>query len=417
MSEAAALRYEPARPAGGVSTRRLGGSVLALIGFLGGFVLFEPAPYELFLVGVMALWVLGGLIFNPRAAALIGLMLTFAVANLISGIQVLPDTDVAIYIAVTVFLCLSAIFFALTVSLDIHYRLKLLLSGYVLAAVVTAAAGITGYLSLLPGTAELFTLYGRAKGAFADPNVYGPFLVLPVILMFRTAITAPAKTALPALAVFGFLFIGLFFSFSRAAWALTLFCLAMTGLIVFIQEKSAVKRLWLLVTAFSGLILAIVAVAAAILLNEDIASLFAERFRLVQNYDGGVGGRFYNIQFGYQLALEKPFGLGPYQFGIIYHEDPHNTPLNTLMAYGWMGFAAYIAIQLLSIKKGAGLLLLDRPWTPVMQCIYVAFLGHALLSQIIDTDHWRHWYLLLGLLWAGIVHEESRRAKLGMRPL
>jgi hypothetical protein len=44
--------------------------------------------------------------------------------------------------------------------------------------------------------------------------------------------------------------------------------------------------------------------------------------------------------------------------------------------------------------------------------VYAAFVGAAGESLIIDTDHWRHYFLLLGTLWGLIIatraHAETR---------
>ncbi len=39
------------------------------------------------------------------------------------------------------------------------------------------------------------------------------------------------------------------------------------------------------------------------------------------------------------------------------------------------------------------------PWRPAYLAIYAAFAGVALESLIIDSDHWRHYFLILGVLW------------------
>jgi len=36
---------------------------------------------------------------------------------------------------------------------------------------------------------------------------------------------------------------------------------------------------------------------------------------------------------------------------------------------------------------------------PVFLVVYACFLAHALEGFIIDLDHWRHFYLLLALIW------------------
>ena len=79
--------------------------------------------------------------------------------------------------------------------------------------------GIAGYFNAFPG-AEIFTHYDRAAGAFQDPNVFGPFLVLPGIYLLHRLMTGSIARmplyAVPLLIVTA----GIFFSFSRGAWGL-----------------------------------------------------------------------------------------------------------------------------------------------------------------------------------------------------
>ena len=39
------------------------------------------------------------------------------------------------------------------------------------------------------------------------------------------------------------------------------------------------------------------------------------------------------------------------------------------------------------------------PWRPTYLAVYCAFVGIAAESVIIDSDHWRHYFLLLGVIW------------------
>jgi hypothetical protein len=39
------------------------------------------------------------------------------------------------------------------------------------------------------------------------------------------------------------------------------------------------------------------------------------------------------------------------------------------------------------------------PWRSTYQAVYVAYVGTIVESVIIDIDHWRHYYLILGVLW------------------
>ena len=39
------------------------------------------------------------------------------------------------------------------------------------------------------------------------------------------------------------------------------------------------------------------------------------------------------------------------------------------------------------------------PWQPIYHAVYAAFVGIVGESVIIDIDHWRHYFLILGVLW------------------
>jgi hypothetical protein len=30
---------------------------------------------------------------------------------------------------------------------------------------------------------------------------------------------------------------------------------------------------------------------------------------------------------------------------------------------------------------------------------YIVLIGHTIIGNVIDTDHWRHFYLLMGVVW------------------
>src|SRR3712207_8135283 len=55
----------------------------------------------------------------------------------------------------------------------------------------TVTLGIIGYAGL---SGELFTRYSRAAGGFEDPNVFGPFLVFPFVILIRRALTRDRKS-------------------------------------------------------------------------------------------------------------------------------------------------------------------------------------------------------------------------------
>lgn len=102
-------------------------------------------------------------------------------------------------------------------------------------------------------------------------------------------------------------------------------------------------------------------------------------------------------------------GIGPLVFGTIFGEDTHNIWLKTLMDYGWLGFASYLTLVLWTVAGGFRILFRKRPWQPYLLCAYVVFIGHIGLGSVIDTDHWRHFYLLLGLIWGAMALERKHQ--------
>ena len=42
---------------------------------------------------------------------------------------------------------------------------------------------------------------------------------------------------------------------------------------------------------------------------------------------------------------------------------------------------------------------IDTPWRTTYLAVYCAFVGAAAESVLIDSDHWRHYFLLLGVIW------------------
>src|SRR5437899_10145399 len=99
------------------------------------------------------------------------------------------------------------------------------------------------------------------------------------------------------------------------------------------------------------------------------------------------------------LALEHPLGLGPLQFYRLFVEDPHNTFLNAFMSGGWLAGFGYLSLCAVTLVMGTRFLFARTPWQPLYHAIYAAYVGVVGESTIIDIDHWRHYFLILGVLW------------------
>ena len=379
-----------------ISAERLRGLLLWLTSFAGAFVFVEPGPYEIvgltgiFLFGVSGLSLRGALI--PLALMLIVLDLGYAIAV----VQVADEEKAVTWVGISIFLAVTALFYAAVVSSLPQVRLDYLLRGYTAAALVAALAAIAGYFHLLGGLSELFVLYDRARGTFNDPNVLGAFLVLPAALQLQRVLTErPVMRSGICLAV---LLVALLLTFSRAAWGQ----LVLVGLIVVALSLASARngRLRLRILSLAVVGAAVAAILLAALLSvEQVGNLFAARATLDQAYDVGHFGRFGRYVLGAELGLERPLGIGPLQFYKSFGEDPHNSYLNAFMSGGWLAGFAYLTLTAVTLASATRFLRADTPWRTTYHVIYAAYVGVAVESAIIDIDHWRHYFLILGILW------------------
>jgi hypothetical protein len=385
-----------------VPTESVRGLLLWLMGFAGAFVFIEPSPYEIVALVSMVLigltgWSLRGALM-PLALILILLNIGYAMAV----VQVADQQKPVTWVLISIFLAATAIFYAGILSTNTQARLDHLLRGYTASAVIAAVAGILAYFHLLGSLSDLFVLYGRARGTFNDPNVLGAFLVLPAILLFQRVLVGRLSVVIGSGALLMVLLAALLLTFSRAAWGqFILSALVVMGLCL-VTAPSAGTRVRIVSLAIVGAVMVLVFLAALLSIPQ-VADLFAERATLDQAYDVGHFGRFGRYVLGAELGLERPFGIGPLQFSSFFGEDPHNSYLNAFMSGGWLSGFGYLTLTAVTLANATRFLRADTPWRATYQVIYAAYLGVAVESAIIDIDHWRHYFLILGALWALMV--------------
>jgi O-antigen ligase len=363
---------------------------------LSGYVLNEPAPYELYMTGMIAVWGLFGLRLTRTNAPLLAIFIVLNIGGLISMLQMPDLKEAPLYIGVSLFLALTSVFYAAVIERD-RTMLPVIFNAYLIAAVFTSLLGVIGYFNALPG-ADIFTLYGRARGGFQDPNVFGPFLMLPAAYLLHQVLKGrPALIPLYALA-FLLVALGAFLSFSRAAWGMLVMLMVLVPLILFLGSNNNRFRLKVIIMAAAAFVLIAVALIVALQIPQ-IAELFTERAKLVQDYDGARLGRFARYGLGLQIAMEHPLGIGPLEFGPIYGEDTHNIWLKALLDYSWLGFIAWLTMTALTLGLGFRILFRSRPWQPYLIAAYSVYLTHVVIGNIIDTDHWRHFFMVIGIIW------------------
>ena len=74
-------------------------------------------------------------------------------------------------------------------------RLNSLLAGYIAGAVVVALIGMLAWFHVIPG-ADTFLINGRARSTFKDANVFGPFLILPAMIVMMRVLTGHYRSLL-----------------------------------------------------------------------------------------------------------------------------------------------------------------------------------------------------------------------------
>lgn len=366
--------------------------------FSGGIILFEPSFYELLFVIVLLLAVASGMRLFSSITPLLLLTVPFAGFALIAAFQVryTPLTEAFTFVSVTIFLLITAYFVANFVAEAPHKRMRMIMQAYVVIAVISALIGVLAYLHLLPG-AEQFLRYGRAKGMFKDPNVFGPFLIPPAIFLLRDIFFQRQKRVLNSTA-FLVIMVGVFISFSRAAWGNFAASAMLVFLLCFWLEAGGREKIRMLIFALVGSLL-VVLVFAGLLSVPAVSSLFEVRASVAQDYDTGETGRFGRQGYAFDLALNHPWGLGPTEFpNLRINEQPHNTYATVIQAYGWGGGACYYMLVLFTLWRGfSGLL--DPSKRALLIPVLAVFIPLVVQSGLIDTDHWRHYFLIVGLIW------------------
>ncbi len=373
---------------------------VALWVFAGSIVVTEPSPYELAFLLVLALSLFGaGFAFQRQTLGLLVLWIAFIPFALIGAFQATftPLPSALLFQIVTIFLFFTSYWVANYVAQAPQERMQLIVGAYTAAAVFSALIGTLAYLGLIPG-GDILTLYGRAKALFNDPNVFGPFLILPAMYALQRVLLAPPRRAFWGGVIFMVIAIGVFASFSRAAWGHFALSSLMVYLGCFTFIAHAREKVRMLILALLGALALIVAIGG-LLSIPSVQRLFETRASS-QNYDEGETGRFGRQGYAFELALEHPLGIGPLEFrNLRIKEEPHNSYVNVVHVYGWGGGLIFILFIGTTLWRGLSFAVIASPNRLLLIPLVSVFLPLSIEAAIIDLDHWRHFFLVAGLIW------------------
>jgi O-antigen ligase len=357
----------------------------------------DPAPTDAVFIVVMAVALATGR-FRLRSAprAVVVILAIFAALNVMAAVQVADVERAALFFAITLYLALFGLWlpgFVVTAA-----RGRLVVRAYLAAAVISAGAGVLSLFGVLPAH-ELLTEGDRARALFQDPNVFGPFLI-PAALILVEEIVRPRtlRARLPTkAALLGVLLAGVLFSYSRGAWLNLAVGLVVLGLVL--SLRGGVRTTLVLAGVAVGIVLA----GAAVVVATGSGDFLAERAR-PQTYDSA---RFSGQRAGLQPAAEYPLGAGPGQYESVAGISAHSTYARALGEVGILGVTALLAllgytllIAARNAARGGGAHGLGSA------ALLGAWCGILANSAFIDTLHWRHLWLVAGLIWAAGMRSE-----------
>jgi O-antigen ligase len=257
---------------------------------------------------------------------------------------------------------------------------------------------VVGSLALflpLPGH-DVLTIYGgtRARALFKDPNVFGPFLV-PAALIVMHELLEPRllrSGRLFKLVLLAALTAGILFSYSRAAWLNLVVGVMVMGVILSLRRGGGRRAF-----VFLGvLVLAAVVVVISIRVTGQLG--FLQERAQFQTYDNQ---RFGAQAGGIAIAEHNPIGVGPGQFELVEPISAHSTYVRALAEEGVLGFIVLVALLYGTLLMALRNAVIGRNTQGIASAaLLAAWCGMLANSVFVDTLHWRHLWLVAGLIWA-----------------
>lgn len=371
------------------------------------FVLIEPSPYDLLTIALIMI----GLVFSffqieERLLFPILILSLFMICNLVS-LYFMTELFVAIrYSLITFYLIFAWLLF---VSLGNERLLTSILKGYLLSAVITAVIGLAAYFDWLRMSEQLL-MFDRVKSTFKDPNVFGPFLVLPALfaLALTELTTVKLTTKVIGFLLFMLLTSGIVLSFSRAAWGnfgISLFLY----FIIFKKEFFFRRIKTMSIVLIIGLPFLIYFIQLPY-----IQELFTSRL-MIKNYDSD---RFSTQQSAIEMGILNPLGQGPGQSEYVFRYSPHSLYARVFTENGLFGLLSIITLLLASAYRAfKSYWQSTGEYAVVFAIVFAALIGLIFNSFFIDTLHWRHFWLILALAYFPLIKKKEKRkeAKVGRR--
>jgi hypothetical protein len=351
---------------------------------------FAPADVVLAMVLVLAA---GQLRYRAESwtAWHYGIALTFVVGSFVAAVRLgtlhryeLFNKDAGLLLP---FLSYAAI----TSLVEGWDDLRRILRAFVFSAVLQNIVAVGAFLAVWYfGIANPFVRYEglRLSGMLLDPNAYGGFLVVTLVVV-EAASHGPAPLLGKAMLWISrvTLILGILFTFSRSAWV----ALGLSLLVFGALRPRVAGRL---------VLSALLAAPCLVLL---LGQRFVPIFEVMASRPQQVQGRFDLIRDAYaQFRLHPLFGGGLGSFRLSEGEIAHNSAMWFLADFGIVGLAMFLGFLGWFFVKGWYVYrhcsTRERPVALALLLAHTAMLG---LAMGIEAFYQRHWWLVFGLIAAG----------------
>jgi putative inorganic carbon (HCO3(-)) transporter len=250
--------------------------------------------------------------------------------------------------------------------------------------------------------------YFRVNSLFFDPNIYGRFLALVMLLVVAAILwTRRAKVIAGGVVVLAILWGGLLLTLSQSSFTALLVGLAVLG-----GMRWSARR----AVALAGVV--VLVGAAVVLLAPGSVRLDLGSSK---SADAATSGRYALISGGGRLFSERPLqGWGSGSFGRQYRRAEHvsaeratsashTIPVTVAAEQGVVGLVAYLALlacALLRLLRGAS----DVPARAGIAAAFVALLAHTMLYAAFLEDPMAWMLLAVGTALAAGAGRRAARA-------
>jgi len=359
-------------------------ALLQLYIFFNCFVFFEPAIADyIFIILLISYFIDYKKNYNIFHIVVLFLLLTTSIIPYLFSNIVFSNTNIRFFI-IDIYLWVMFLF-----ELDIFQKCNIEFDDIIKPWIYAAGINIVIYfIALLLHTktflgTDVIRFGWRLTGFFKDPNVCGPFLLVPALYFFDKILI---KIKLKDILLFSFFFIGVILSMSRAAWLNAFVALSL----LFLFKKSSFKNKFKLFTL--GLMLCIplfiFGFNFAKTKYSNIIELLTSRIGL-QQYDTERFESHHNVL---KMITRSPIiGIGTGNYMSFSNIAAHNTFYRILGERGLLFGIITLIIFLLPLYKS---------YKEKDILLLAILFGMYVNSYFVDTLHWRFLWILFAYSFA-----------------